>query len=108
MVFFSFWGESVGFLFVKHFRMSLVFFRDLFGEGDRGAPFYPCFGPWHFDFSFFPVDLGVKGPQPGVSEYYSIFPQARFVESYDVSLVPALDGHFAVSLNSSCLVGCAV
>ena len=74
MIFFSLWGKSVSFFLVEHFGVSLVFLQDLFGEGDGDpSPFGPCLGPGHLDFSLFPINLGVEGPQPGVPEYYAVF-----------------------------------
>src|SRR6266403_83925 len=109
MVLFSFGRESIGFLLVEHFGVSLVLLWDEFGGGDGGfSPFCPCFGPRHVDFPSFPVDFWVEGSQPGVSEYYAVFPQARFIEACDMPLVSALNGHFAVLFDSSCLVGCSV
>ena len=88
--------------------MSVVFFWYLFGGGDCGGRLCPCFRPGHYDFPFFPVDLRVEGSQPGVSKYYSVLSKAGFVKACDVSLVSALDGHFAVSLNSTCFVNCSI
>ena len=108
MILLSLGWKPISFLFIEHFGVSLVFFWDEFGEGDGGFLSRPCFRPWHVNFAFFPVDLGVEGSEPGISEYYAVFPQARLVKARVVPLVSALNGHFAVSLDSSCLVGCAV
>jgi len=61
VVFLSFWQESVSFFFVEYFGVSEVFLWYSFGGGDGGTPFCPCFRPGHYNFSFFPIDLGVKG-----------------------------------------------
>ncbi len=73
MVLLPFGREPIGFLHIKHLGVSVIFFQDLFGSGDGGAPFYPCLGPGHCDLPSFPIDLGVEGSQPWVAEYYSVF-----------------------------------
>jgi len=108
VVLFSLWWEPVGFFFVEYFGVSMVFLWYLFGSGNHGGCFYPGFGPGHYDFSFFPVDLGVEVSQPWVPEYYSVFPKAGLVKACDMSLVSTLDGHFAVSFNSTCFIGCSI
>ena len=72
------------------------------------SSFTPEWTTGHFDFSFFPVNLGVVILEPVIANDQALFPKSRDSQKhpFGVSLLP--ENHIHNLRDLSCLVGGAV